>query len=62
MSHMSTLVLELQEIVDPMTYMGFGDKQIIEEVRKVHPNIPESWITSAIYIARFDYNEFDSYY
>lgn len=62
MSHMSSLVLELQEIVTPMTYMGFGDKQIIEEVRKVHPDIPESWITGAISNARFDYNEFDSYY
>lgn len=62
MSKMSELNLEIQEIVDPMVYMGCSDQKITEEVIKYCPHIPESWIRAAINSARFDYNEPDSYY
>lgn len=61
MSNISSVVLDIQEIVDPMAYMGIDDEQIIEEVRKFYPDIPVDWIRNVISSARFNYNQPDSY-
>ena len=48
MSRMGEYLLDIQEIVDPMVYMGHTDESIIKEVKKRLPDTPESWITETI--------------
>jgi hypothetical protein len=62
MSKMGAFVLELQEVVEPMVYMGHGDEAIKREVKKHIPDVPDSWIENEISRARFDQNNFDVYF
>lgn len=54
MSKMGLVVLSLQEIVDPLIYIGATDETIIAEVKRVYPDMPESMIRSAIVDAEFN--------
>jgi hypothetical protein len=40
--------LSLQEIIDPMVYMGATDQTIVEEVQKRYPVLNESYILQLI--------------
>lgn len=48
MSQMSSHVLSLQEIIDPMVHMGATDQTIVEEVQKRYPALSESYILQLI--------------
>ena len=48
MSKMSSHVLSLQEIIDPMVHMGATDQAIVEEVQKRYPALSESYILQLI--------------
>lgn len=40
MSAMSTLVLEVQEFVDPLVYMGASNETILEQFETLYKNHP----------------------
>jgi hypothetical protein len=48
MSQMSSHVLSLQEIIDPLVHMGATDQTIVEEVQKRYPALSESYILQLI--------------
>ena len=48
MSKMSSHVLSLQEIIDPMVHMGATDQAIVKEVQKRYPALSESYILQLI--------------
>ena len=48
MSQIGSYVLSLQEIIDPMVYMGATDQTIVEEVQKRYPVLNESYILQLI--------------
>ena len=54
MSAISNYLLELEEVVDPMVYIGHTDDEIIAEVKLRVPDAPISWIYDIINRARFD--------
>lgn len=61
MSKIGNYLLDLQEIIDPMVYQGFGDKTIIACVKDHYPDATDPSIMAVISRARFDYGSFDSY-
>ena len=55
MSKIGSYLLELEEVVEPMVYLGHTDEDIIDEVKKRVPDAPESWIYDLIDRVRFDH-------
>lgn len=61
MSKIGSYLQELEEVVDPMVYLGHSDSDITREIRKRLPDAPQQWIDDMIMRARFDHNSFEPY-